>query len=108
MPNRLISVILPVYNQADHIAAIVEGYITTLARIPNSVEFLLVVNGCRDNSIEVCNELAAKYPSIRVIFSQNGGWGLAVKLGLQQANGGLLCYSNSARTSSQDLRLLFL
>src|SRR5436309_15998384 len=108
MPDRLISVVLPVYNQADHIAEIVESYVTTLKRMPNPVEFLLVVNGCRDNTLAVCHQLAEKYASVRVIFSQKGGWGLAIRLGLQEARGEWLCYTNSARTSHQDLMLLLL
>ncbi len=108
MSDHLISVVLPVYNQADHIAEIIEEYVTVVSRIPDPVEFLLVVNGCRDNSLEVCNKLAEKYPCVRVIFSEKGGWGLAVKLGLKEARGDLLCYTNSARTTQQDLLLLLL
>src|SRR5260221_490889 len=108
MTDRLISVVIPVHNQADHIGDIVRNYVETLARMPDPVEFLLVVNGCRDNSLEVCNVLAHENSSIRVIFSQPGGWGLAVRLGLQEARGDLLCYTNSARTRQQDLLLLLL
>ncbi len=106
--NSLVSVIIPVHNQADHIGQIVGEYETTLARIPNPHEFILVVNGCRDNSLEVCNALARELPSVRVVHSEKGGWGLAVKLGLQSARGDLLCYTNSARTSASDLVLLVL
>jgi len=37
-----------------------------------------------------------------------GGWGRAVKAGLNVATGDFICYSNSARTSAQDLSLLLL
>lgn len=108
MHNSLVSIILPVHNHADHITQVVDEYVTALSRIANPVELLLVVNGCRDNSLEVCNALASKYSSVRVIFSQKGGWGLAVRLGLEQARGELLCYTNTARTGAQDLQLLIL
>ncbi|MFN8563868.1 MAG: hypothetical protein U0703_20135 [Anaerolineae bacterium] len=47
---------------------------------------------------------------MRTLHSEKGGWGLAVKLGLQAAQGGdILCYNrNSARTSPQDLALFLL
>lgn len=106
--NSLVSVVIPVYNQADHIGNIVREYETALARIPNPHEFILVVNACRDNSLEVCNALAKELPSVHVVHSEKGGWGLAVKLGLQAAHGELLCYTNSARTSASDLVLLVL
>jgi glycosyltransferase involved in cell wall biosynthesis len=108
MPNRLISIVLPVYNQADHIGPIVEEYRQVLTRIPNLCEFVLVVNGSRDRSLDVCQALAAKDPTIKVVHSEQGGWGLGVRLGLQAASGELLCYTNSARTSKQDLLLLLL
>jgi glycosyltransferase involved in cell wall biosynthesis len=106
--NSLVSVVIPVYNQADHIGQIVREYEAALSRIPNPREFILVVNACRDHSLEVCNALARELPTVRVVHSEKGGWGLAVKLGLQAAKGDLLCYTNSARTNASDLVLLVL
>jgi glycosyltransferase involved in cell wall biosynthesis len=105
---QLISIILPVYNQADHIGEIVAEYETVLARIPYAHELVLVVNGNRDNSLDACHKLAESYPVIRVIHSEKSGWGRAVKLGIREAKGDLICYTNSARTSAQDLALLVL
>lgn len=108
MPNQLVSIILPVYNQADHVREIVTAYEHALSKIPNPYEILLVVNGCRDHSLEICTQLAEEIDSVRVAFSEKGGWGLAVKLGIQEAKGDLICYTNSARTSPQNLVLLVL
>jgi glycosyltransferase involved in cell wall biosynthesis len=108
MNSRLISIVLPVYNQADHIREIVHKYEEALRRAELSHELILVVNGSRDNSLEVCNALAEQYPSVRTLHSQKGGWGLAVKLGLQETRGDMICYTNSARTTPQDLTLLLL
>ncbi|MFM9108803.1 MAG: glycosyltransferase family 2 protein [Chloroflexota bacterium] len=101
-PPRL-SVILPVHNQADHLAAIVDGYETALALLAPAHETLLVVNGSRDRSEEVCAALAARHPAVRVIASERGGWGLAVNLGIRASRGEHICYTNSARTSPSDL-----
>lgn len=108
MNYELISVVLPVYNQAGHIAEIVEEYETTLQRVHTPHELLLVVNGSRDNSLEICQELAQNYPAIRVIHEAKGGWGFAVKRGIKEAQGDLICYTNSARTTGKDLTLLLL
>lgn len=102
------SIVLPVHDQADHIGTIVEEYEGALAGIASPHEIVLIPNGCRDDSVQVCRELAARWPSLRVIPSDGGGWGLAVKLGLREARGDLLCYTNSARTSAKDLTLLLL
>src|SRR5262245_30421307 len=106
--NDLVSIVLPVYNQADHIGAIVAEYEAALAKLPRPHELLLVVNGCRDRSLEVCQGLAGTHAGIRAIHSERGGWGLAVRHGLRAARGDLLCYTNSARTSPQDLALCLL
>ncbi|HEV2236846.1 MAG TPA: glycosyltransferase [Ktedonobacterales bacterium] len=105
---RQISIVLPVRNQADHIARIVEEYIAVLTKAPVAVAVILVVNACRDNSLDVCRALAERYPIIQVIESISGGWGLAVRQGIGAAHGDLICYTNSARTSPQDLVLLVL
>jgi glycosyltransferase involved in cell wall biosynthesis len=103
MSYRLISVVLPVYNQADHIGAIVEEYQAALARIGIRHELLLVTNGCKDESVSVCRRLAAQKAAVRTVNSDLGGWGQAVRLGLREAQGDLLGYTNSARTHAQDL-----
>lgn len=103
-----ISVVLPVYNQADHIGSVVQEYEDALARIPKTHETLLIVNDSRDRSLEVCKNLEQKYPSVRALYSEQGGWGRAVRAGLSQAKGSVICYTNSARTSAQDLAMLLL
>jgi glycosyltransferase involved in cell wall biosynthesis len=108
MAEHLISVVLPVYNQADHVREIVADYAAALDRLPAPYELILVPNACRDSSEEVCNRLAAELQCIRVVPSARGGWGLAVRTGLAAARGDLLCYTNSARTTAGDLALMLM
>jgi glycosyltransferase involved in cell wall biosynthesis len=105
---RLASVILPVYNQADHIAATLSDYIASLSRLDVQYELLPVINGPRkDRSLEICKNMESRFPVIRTLCIDEGGWGRAVRAGLAEARGDLLCYTNSARTTGKDL-LLFL
>jgi glycosyltransferase involved in cell wall biosynthesis len=104
----LVSIVVPVYNQADHIATIVREYRDALTRLPSPWEMILAVNGSRDASAEICEGLAREDQAIRTVVSERGGWGLAVRQGLQEAEGDVLCYTNSARTSPQDLLLMLL
>jgi glycosyltransferase involved in cell wall biosynthesis len=71
-------------------------------------ELILVVNGSTDRSSAVCRELESSYPTVRTLESAEGGWGLAVLLGLEAARGELLCYTNLARTRAEDLTLVLL
>ena len=105
MTDPLISIVLPVHNEGGYVESVLESYKEILTRLPVSYELILVPNGCRDNSVEVCRRIAERDTSVRVVESERGGWGLAVKLGLNKASGSILCYTNLARTSPQDLLL---
>lgn len=103
--NPTYSVILPVYNEAERVPQLASSYRQALDTFSESWELLFVPNGCRDRSAEACYEQARLDPRIRVAESLEGGWGRAVKLGLKQARGDYLCYTNSARTDLADLLL---
>jgi glycosyltransferase involved in cell wall biosynthesis len=105
----LATVILPVYNQADHIQSVLEDYVTATKRLNFACELLPVVNGPRrDKSLEICRTLEQQYPMIRTECIDEGGWGRAVRHGLAKAKGEMLCYTNSARTTSKELVLMLL
>jgi glycosyltransferase involved in cell wall biosynthesis len=106
--SQLASVILPVYCQADHLETVVREYENALAKLPCAHELLLIVNGSGDNSLAICRALAGELKDVRVHESPVAGWGAAVKMGLREAKGDLLCYTNLARTSARDLLLLLL
>jgi glycosyltransferase involved in cell wall biosynthesis len=106
--SRLVSIVLPVHNQADHIEEVVAEYEEALRRGELAYELILVENASSDASLQACNRLSENDPNVRVVHSNKGGWGHAVRLGLDAAQGDILCYANSARTSGSDLLLLVL
>jgi len=95
--------VLPVYNQADHIESIVSGYRAALAHLACGYELILAVNGSRDESPAICRGLAARDPRVRTAQSEAGGWGLGVRLGLREARGAIVGYTNFARTTPAQL-----
>ena len=104
----LLSIILPVHNQADHIERLVREHIRELVKVPAPYEILLVENASRDASLDACKRLADEFPCVRVVRAEKGGWGRAVKHGLGQVKGDVICYTNSARTSPQELVICLL
>ncbi|MBI4963781.1 MAG: glycosyltransferase [Desulfomonile tiedjei] len=100
-----VSVVLPVYNQADHIEHIVKNYLAALDNLKQSIEIILVVNASRDGSLERCESLTGSYPLLKVLHNDLPGWGRALKAGFAASSGEILCYTNSARTSSYALAL---
>jgi glycosyltransferase involved in cell wall biosynthesis len=106
---KLASVVLPVYNQADHIETVLREYLQAVQRLDFPIEILPVINGTRrDQSLEICRSLQQQYGSIRTLCIDEGGWGRAVRHGLAHAGGDLICYTNSARTTAKDLVLMLL
>jgi glycosyltransferase involved in cell wall biosynthesis len=102
------SIVLPVYNQADHVGDIVDAYVAALDARTASYEIILVPNGCTDASVAVSNRIADELSQVRVVAEPGGGWGRAVKAGLRSASGEMLCYTNSARTTPEILSLMIL
>jgi glycosyltransferase involved in cell wall biosynthesis len=107
MPDHAvdISVVLPIYNQADHVERIVTGFVAALSHLKHTAEVLLVVNGNRDGSLDRCRDLAATFPEVKVIHLEKSGWGRAVRAGFEAARGRILSYTNAARTSPEVLAL---
>lgn len=104
--NTRLSVILPIYNQADHIPYLFENYSSKLNQLNESWELLFIVNGSKDDSYKTALNYASHNPNVRAYNLEQGGWGRAVKFGIQQAKGSLICYTNSARTHPDDLVLI--
>lgn len=82
-----LSVVIPVYNGAASIGELV-GALSGLA-IAGGLEIVLVNDGSRDNSLEVCRELVARatVPVTLVNLSRNFGEHNAVMAGLNEARG---------------------
>jgi glycosyltransferase involved in cell wall biosynthesis len=105
-PTDLISIVLPVHNQAGHLEQIIDRYVEALTRLSRPYEILLVLNGCTDGSASAAAALVARHDHVAVHELAEPGWGRAVRAGLAVARGDLLCYTNSARTSSEALLLM--
>ena len=108
MSDPVTSVVLPVHDQAGHIRTVVTEYVSALERSGMAWEMVLVPNACRDGSDEICQALADGDDRVRSVAIELGGWGRAVRRGLREARGDFLCYTNSARTTPEDLMLLLL
>ena len=102
-----LSIILPIYNQQDHIETLVKMYSKLQKKVLGGVEILFIVNGSRDNSYKKLKEVSSHFVNIHVSTIVEGGWGRAVKYGLEKAKGEYLCYTNSARTDIFDILTVY-
>ena len=102
MKPPVLSVILPLHDQANHLIRVFQDYASALEALGISYEVVFVANACRDESPDLVRSLAEDFP-VRLVELEERGWGLAVKHGLRAARGDIVCYTNFARTSADDL-----
>ena len=80
----MISVIVPVYNNAEDIARCLDSI---LAQELDDIEIVAVNDGSTDASGAILDRYAAKYPNVRVIHKENGGVTSARLRGLSETTG---------------------
>ena len=84
MTNPKISIIMPVYNVEDYIGKCIDS---VLAQTLKEFEFLIVDDGSKDKSGQICDEYAAKDSRIQVIHKENGGAPSARNTAMEIAKG---------------------
>lgn len=86
--NKLISIVIPAYNETENISKICSQIEMHFDKIPYQYEIILVSDGCTDNTMEIINELISINEHIYYIqFSRNFGHQLALKAGMDHASG---------------------
>ena len=90
--NSLISVIVPAYNVEKYLARCVDSILTQTYENP---EVILVDDGSKDASGQICEELAKTDARIRVIHKENGGLSSARNCGIDQTRGDYLAFVDS-------------
>ena len=85
MAQKLITFAVPCYNSAAYMRHCIE----TLLSAGEQAEIILVDDGStKDDSPAICDEYAAKYPTIvKAIHQENGGHGEGVNQGIRNATG---------------------
>ena len=81
------SFIIPVYNCKAYLPSCVDSI---RAAITEDYEILLIDDGSKDGSGALCDELATKFPEIRVVHQKNAGASAARNRGIHEAVGELI------------------
>lgn len=84
MNNKKVSIIVPLYNAAKFAKRCIES---VLIQSYGNYELILIDDGSKDKTGEICDEYAAKDARIRVVHKENGGVSSARNKGLSIANG---------------------
>ncbi len=89
-----LSLILPVYNQANIIEPVFIQIYKTIQNLRTPYEIILVENGSTDGTEKVTAGLAKKYTHTQAIRTTKG-YGSAVLSGLEKSQGEYICYMPS-------------
>lgn len=84
-----ISIVIPAHNEEKRIKKTLETYHEFFNSIESTqqlrTEFIIVLNGCTDNTLEIVQEYAYARPNIIIVDMIEAGKGLAVKAGFSNA-----------------------
>ena len=99
MEYPIISVIVPVYNVEKFLRRCIDSILTQSF---TDFELLLIDDGSKDNSSEICDEYAKKDNRIKVFHKENGGVSSARNLGLDKARGEWVCFCDADDSIEND------
>jgi glycosyltransferase involved in cell wall biosynthesis len=103
-----LSVVLPVYNEADNLGPLWAELVQVLPTLAESVEVIFVDDGSTDGSADILHRLAKDDPRIRLLrFEANAGLSAAFFAGLQATRGRLVATMDSdLQSDPRDIAML--
>jgi glycosyltransferase involved in cell wall biosynthesis len=90
------TVVLPCFNEADHVLAELQRITAALDASGLRYEVLAVDDASTDGTLAVLREAATTMPNVRVVaFRRNGGSGTVRRIGTQQARGEIVVWTDA-------------
>ncbi|HEX4787511.1 MAG TPA: glycosyltransferase family 2 protein [Actinospica sp.] len=94
-----VTVVLPCYNEQDHVLLEIARVSEALDASEFSYELLVIDDASTDNTLEVLQKAQADYPHMRLEpFQRNGGTGTARRIGTQIARGEVVVWTDADMT----------
>lgn len=94
-----VSIVLPVHNEAPHLADELDRISASMDKSPYTWELVVVDDGSTDGSAELCKGL----PKVRVLQTRrNHGSGAARRIGTEAARGRVVVWSDADMTYPND------
>lgn len=88
MESVSLSVVIPMYNEAENVAPLADGLAKALEAWPGRVEFLIVDDGSTDGTLELLKRAQENDARVRIIhFRRNLGQTAAMAAGFRLAQG---------------------
>lgn len=98
--GELVSIVVPVYNAEKFLSETIES---VLKQTYQFYELILVNDGSKDKSLDICNKYAATDSRICVISQKNQGAGAARNTGILKAKGKYLMFLDADDTYESEI-----
>jgi len=104
-----LSVFFPAFNDSGTIASMVIRAVQAASAVTDDYEVIVVNDGSTDATAAIVDELASKYPRVRVVHHpKNRGYGGALQTGFRSAAKELIFYTDGdAQYDPSELALLW-
>ncbi len=98
-PSPYVSIILPCYNEQDHVTAEVTRICAAMDASEYDYELLAFDDGSTDETLARLYEAAPEFPHLQIVhFERNGGSGTIRRLGTQRARGDIVVWTDADMT----------
>ncbi len=88
---KQLSLIIPAYNEENRIRSTILNYEANLKERFKDYEIIVVLNGCKDNTLKIIKELQEAVPKLRFLhYEEPLGKGGAVVEGMKYAEGSII------------------
>ncbi|PID53555.1 MAG: glycosyl transferase family 2 [Micrococcales bacterium] len=95
-PKVKVSIVLPCYNEQDHVLAEVQRITESMDTSGFSYEILAIDDKSTDNTLQVLTDAKPQYPHMYVVpFPRNGGSGTARRIGSAIARGDIVVWTDA-------------
>lgn len=92
MKKGLVSIVLPIYNVEKYLDRCMNSVVNQSYK---NLEIIMVDDGSKDASCQICDEWQMKDNRVKVIHKENQGLGMARNTGIENATGEYICFVDS-------------
>ena len=102
-PRPYVTVVLPCYNEQDHVLAEIERISIALDASGYAYELLAIDDKSTDETLARLRSVEKTYPKLRVVaFRRNGGSGTVRRIGTRDARGEIVVWTDADMTYPND------
>ncbi len=94
-----VTVVLPCYNEQDHVMEELSRIDSAMAASGYSYELLVIDDKSTDSTLQILRDAVPDYPAMRLMpFRRNGGSGTARRIGTTEARGQIVVWTDADMT----------